>query len=117
MRRGWLVAAVAGLALAGCTLPLSPSPQTEASAARRAACRQHADDVYMRRNPADIYQSDLYAGGQRDAPLGGAGMAGDPTRGLAGRYQRANLYDACLSGSGTPSGPSPDRPVPGPPKS
>ncbi len=91
------VLALAGLA--GCSHPIgSTADRAGATPKEMVACRQRADEVYNRRNPAEVYHSDMVAGGQRDAPFGGLGQPGDPGDGLAGRYARETLLDDCLNG-------------------
>ena len=66
-----------------------------ASVAQQDACRQRADEVFLRQNPNEQYRADLYVSGQRDTPFGGTGYS-DPTAGLGARYDRARLLDNCL---------------------
>ena len=58
--------------LAACTQEAS---FTRASAAQVAACRIRADQVYDRQNRADLYRSDSYAGGTRDAMFSSTGRS------------------------------------------
>ena len=69
-----LAGSLAVLALAGlaaCSHPIgSTANRAGATPKEMVACRQRADEVYNRRNPAEVYHSDMVAGGQRDAPFG-----------------------------------------------
>ena len=87
------VLALSLLSLAGCA---PPSAQSHASAAAQLACRGRADEVYLRQNPASIYQADQYAASTRDAPYSSVGFAGNTSRGLPGQYYRDTLLDTCL---------------------
>ena len=97
-----LAGSLAVLALAGlaaCAQPIgSTANRAGATPKEMVACRQRADEVYNRRNPAEVYHSDMVAGGQRDAPFGGLGQPGQPGEGLPGQYARENLLDDCLNG-------------------
>jgi hypothetical protein len=100
-------------ALAGC----ADRPQSHASAAREAACRDRADEVYLRQNPAAVYQADQYAASTRDAPYSSAGLAGNTSSGLPGQYDRDTMLDNCLDATGgQPSqAPASQPPAPQPP--
>jgi hypothetical protein len=65
------------------------------SAAQQEACRQRADEVFLKQNPNEQYRTDLYVSGQRDTPFGGTGV-NDPTAGLGASYARSRLLDNCL---------------------
>jgi hypothetical protein len=100
------VLALAGLA--ACSTPIgSTADRAGASPKDMVACRRRADEIYTRQNPADVYHSDMLAGGQRDAPFGGLGQPGSPTDGLSSRYTRETLLDDCLNGlSGSADAPA-----------
>ena len=85
---------IACLALGACG---SDQSQSRASSAQQAACRQRADEVYLRQNRADIYLADRYATSTRDAPFGGL-PASNPSTGLSARYARENMVSNCLDG-------------------
>jgi hypothetical protein len=104
-----ILLAVAALA-AACARP--SEQQDHASAAERAACRQHADVVYSMRNPDEVYRQDTYATSTRDAPFAGAGLSGVTSAGLGGRYQRDQLFGDCLNGGGGTVGAAPFAPPP-----
>ncbi len=92
---------VLALATSGC----ATAPEAQASAAQQAYCRQRADQVFNRRNPADVYRTDQYVSGQRDTPFGGTGSVGDPMASLGARYERSKILEACLrSASGQAGG-------------
>ena len=96
--------ALLALTASGCTT----APETQASAAQQAYCRQRADQVFNRRNPADVYRTDQYVSGQRDSPFGGTGSVGDPMASLGARYERGKILEACLRGaSGQQGGAAP----------
>lgn len=100
--------------LAGCSHTIgTTSDRAGATPKAMAACRQRADEVFARRNPADVYRSDMNAGGLRDAPFGGMGVPGNATDGLSARYSRETILDDCLNGaSGSAEvSPSPDAPA------
>jgi hypothetical protein len=95
---------LAGLTLAACA---AQPPATRASAAQQAACKQRADEVYLRQNRADIYRADNFATSTRGAPYSNLPTS-NATSGLSGRYARDTMLSDCLNGigSGTPgSGP------------
>jgi hypothetical protein len=77
--------------LSGC----AQEQQNRGSVAQQEACRQRADEVFLRQNPNEQYRADLYVSGQRDTPFGGTGYS-DPTAGLSARYARDKLLDNCL---------------------
>ncbi len=101
------VAIGAGL-LAGCAAPSGPAP----TAAQSAACRQRADEVYDRQNRADLYRSDTYAGGARDAMFSGTGSPGASIGLLSARFARDRLVDDCLRGVAGNVASTPDAPAP-----
>ena len=113
---GLALAAVALLALPGCSQPIGVGTTTAnrsaATPRAMAACRARADEVYERQNRAEVYHDDMMAGGMRDSPFAAAGTPGSPTAGLAGRYARETMLDDCLKGlAGTP-GATPEAPLP-----
>ncbi|HEY0421279.1 MAG TPA: hypothetical protein VGC80_17320 [Acetobacteraceae bacterium] len=83
-----------------------------ASAATRAACRQRADEVYLRQNRADIYRNDYYVGSTRDAPFASTGLPGVSSDGLSSRFGREKMLDDCVSGAAGNVGAAPDAPDP-----
>jgi len=95
--------------LAGCAAPATgPRP----SAAQAAACRQRADEVYDRQNRADLYRSDTYAGGTRDAMFSSTGSPGASVGLLSARFARDRLLDDCLRGVANNVASTPDAPTP-----
>jgi len=100
---GSRIAAVplAALALIGCA---ASTPQSHASAAQQAACRQQADQTFQVRNPDANYAADAYVSGTRDTPFSGSGMAANTSSGLPARYSRDTLYSNCVNGVGPPLG-------------
>lgn len=86
--------ALAGLALAGCA---TNAPRDRGSAAQQAACRQRADEVYLKQNRGDVYRGDQYATSTRDAPYASSGLIGVTSSGLSGRYARDKMLDDCLA--------------------
>ena len=101
-----LLALMAGLA--ACAPPAGGGAGREGATPKAlVACRHRADEVYNRRNPAEVYRSDMYAGGQRDAPFGAMGQPGGPGEGLSGRYEHETTLDDCLNGvSGSSEAPA-----------
>ena len=97
------------LALAACAPAASGPPPT---AAQAAACRQRADEVHDRQNRADLYRSDTYAGGTRDAMFSGTGSPGASVLQLSSRYARDRLLDNCLRGTANNVTSTPDAPAP-----
>jgi hypothetical protein len=91
----------------------SSEPQSRASQAQQAACRQRADEIYTSQNRGQLWADDHYASSTRDTPF-----SADPMRntssGLSGEYARRNLLANCLNGTGTP--PVPTTPVTTPTK-
>jgi hypothetical protein len=79
-----------------------------ATAATIAACRSRADEVYDKQNRDQVYRSDTYAGGTRDAPFSSTGLPGITSNGLSGRYARDTLEDDCINGSSANIGASDD---------
>jgi hypothetical protein len=115
------LALVAALAITACA-PRPTTPQSRASAAQQAACRDRADQTILQQNPGTVYQSDLYVSSTRSAPFSGLGIGGNTTAGLPLRYSREQLYDDCLNGlapapapfRSAPPGPSTAPPPPPP---
>lgn len=90
-------------ALAGC----ARQTESRGTVAQQQACRQRADEVFLRQNPNENYRTDLYVAGQRDTPFGGSGIV-DPTAGLGARYSRERLLDNCLrNANAKPATPAP----------
>jgi len=88
-----LIVCLAALAASACT----PPPQTEESRAQQeviAACRQRADQVYLKQNRDLLSREDRI-----DSPLSSTGYDPLQTASLAGRYARDNLFDDCIRGS------------------
>lgn len=110
---GVVLVPVALLALSGCARPLGDGG-ARSSASQRAmtACRQSADDAYLRQNRAEIYRADQYAGGGRDAPFGAASAGANPSAGLSNRYARETMLDDCLNGAADQPGTTPQAPPP-----
>jgi hypothetical protein len=100
--------AVVALA-AGCA---RPTAESHASAAERAACKQHADAVYIMRNPDEVYRQDTFATSTRDSPFSNSGLSSVVTAGLGGQFQRDQLYGDCLNGGGGTVGAAPEAPAP-----
>lgn len=95
--------------LAGCAAPpAGPRP----SAAQAAACRERADQVYERQNRADLFRSDTYAGGTRDAMFSGTGSPGASIGQLSARFARDRMLDNCLRGVAGNVASTPDAPAP-----
>ena len=94
--------------LAACAIATGP----RASAAQTAACRQRADEVHDRQNRGDMFRSDTYAGGTRDAMFSGTGSPGASIGFLSARYARDKLVDECLRGAAGNVASTPDAPAP-----
>ncbi len=83
--------------LAGCTPPPPPSGEARADAARQAACRQHADQIYAEQNRAAIY---LDEGAQQSySPFSGSYIEGNTARGLPGEYRQQEMVSDCIRNS------------------
>jgi len=83
--------------LAGCTPPPPPSGEARADAARMAACRQHADQIYAEQNRAAIY---LDEGAQQSySPFSGSYIEGNTARGLPGEYRQQEMVSDCIRNS------------------
>lgn len=102
--------------LAACYTP-PPASHSHASTAAMTACRQRADEVYIRQNRGEIYNADRFATAERDSPFASSGLPGITTNGLGGRYNYEQLQDDCLSstGSAAPNGTTTDAPAHAPP--
>ncbi len=98
--------------LAACAPGTGPSTTPRASAAQAAACRQRADEVHERQNRGDLFRSDTYAGGTRDAMFSGTGSPGASIGILSARYARDKLVDECLRGAAGNVASTPDAPTP-----
>ncbi len=98
--------ALLAMTASGCTT----APETQASAAQQAYCRQRADQIYNRRNPGDVFRTDHYVSGQRDSPFASTGSVGDPMAALGARYERSKILEACLRGASGQSGGAPTAP-------
>jgi hypothetical protein len=107
--RPLLLTLLLGGLLAGCAAP-ADGPQ--ASAAQAAACRARADEVYDRQNRADVYRSDSYAGGTRDAMFSSTGSPAASIGALSGRFARDRMLDNCLRGAANNVASTPDAPPP-----
>jgi hypothetical protein len=98
--RSAVLAALALAGLAACATPFGgTASRGTVSPKTMAACRQRADAVFDQQNRDAVYRADMYAASQRDAPFGGAGMAGNPSSGLSDRYARDTILDDCLNGT------------------
>ncbi len=115
--RAALLALLAAALLAGCAPqrsapPLGTAGTPRVSAAQAAACRQRADEVHDRQNRADVYRSDIYAGGTRDAMFSGTGSPGTGGVGLSSRFARDRMLADCLRGVGQATATDGDTPAP-----
>ncbi len=99
MKAAIAVSLLAVLAVTGCAQRES-SPQSRASAAQVAACRQSADQAVLAQNPGTVYQSDAYVSGTQATPFSGQGISSNITAGLPQRYSREEYYENCLNGIG-----------------
>jgi hypothetical protein len=107
-----LAAILVGGLLAGCAAPQGAA--TTATPAQAAACRQRADEVYERQNRADVYRSDTYASGTRDAMFSSTGSPAAAVAGLPGRFARDRMLAECLRGVAGNVASTPDAPAPTP---
>jgi hypothetical protein len=104
---------LAVLALSACAHPIgTTADRAGATPKAMAACRQRADEVFDRQNRAEVYRSDMYAGGERDSPFAAGGMSGNPGAGLPARYERETMVDDCLNATAGSPGATPDAPPP-----
>jgi hypothetical protein len=111
--RAMMAAALAAW-LAGCTPPPPPSGEARADAARQAACRQHADQIYTEQNRAAIY---LDEGAQQSySPFSGSYIEGNTARGLPGAFRQQELVSDCIRNSDdAAAAPQPAPPAASPP--
>ena len=110
-----LAALLAGGLLAGCAAQqgdAASAPAQAATPAQAAACRQRADEVYERQNRADLYRSDTYASGTRDAMFSSTGSPAAAFAGLSGRFARDRMLAECLRGAAGNVASTPDAPNP-----
>lgn len=84
------------LGLAYCAPAPPPVGQARADAATRAACREHANEVYNRR-----YRDQIYTITNRDVPFSAGYAPGVTDQGLAARYAHDNLVNDCVRNTGT----------------
>ena len=111
--RPLLLTLLLGGVLAGCAAPAAgPQASAAPSAAQAAACRARADEVYERQNRADLYRSDSYAGGTRDAMFSSTGSPAASIGALSGRFARDRMLDNCLRGAANNVASTPDAPQP-----
>lgn len=104
-----LAAALAG----GCAIDFGGAPPPSPAASRSAqtqiadlnACRSRADQVFTRQNRDAVYRVDNYNTDTRDAPFGTSGLKGVTSAGLSQQYDRDNMVDNCLRGSGIAAAP------------
>lgn len=113
-----LGALIGAALLAGCAGP--PGAASSATPAQAAACRQRADEVYERQNRADVFRSDTYASGTRDAMFSSYGSPAASIAGLSGRFARDRMLEECLRGAAgnvasTTDAPQPAAAAPGTP--
>ena len=101
-----LAALPLALLLAGCTFG---GPQQHADAVTVAECNRRADEIYGMRHPGQVFTQDAYAASLRDAPLGTSGTFSNPSQGLSGQYERAQIVRECIDATG-PVGPTPAAP-------
>ncbi|HEX4262206.1 MAG TPA: hypothetical protein VHY76_14000 [Acetobacteraceae bacterium] len=115
-------AVLAALALAGCSGPDAAAPSYAAAApgspaaggpagqpspAAIAACRQRADEIYLRQNRALLSERST-----RDTPYASSGLPSNPTAGLSAMFGRDQDFADCLRSFG-PAAPTGAGPVAG----
>ncbi len=92
-----VMAAALAAGLAGCAAPPPPSGEARADAARQAACRQHADQIYAEQNRAAIY---LDEGAQQSySPFSGSYIEGNTARDLPTAYRQQEMVSDCIRNS------------------
>lgn len=84
------------LGLTQCAPPPPPAGQERADAATLAACRDHASQVYNRRNRDQIYTIT-----NRDVPFSAGYAPGATDQGLAARYSNDKMVSDCVRNTGT----------------
>jgi hypothetical protein len=75
------------------------APQTQESRANQAtiaACRERAEDVYVRQNRDLIYQNDTSS-----TPYSAGPNTGIPTHGLSSLYAHERVIDDCVRNTGS----------------
>lgn len=108
--------ALLALALASCAGPETPAPSLASagpppsapggrpSPAAVAACRQRADEIYLKQNRALLSERN-----QSLSPYSSTGLPDNPAQGLGELYGRGQNFTDCLRnyGPASPSGPGP----------
>jgi hypothetical protein len=95
-----LAAVLAGAtALSACS-PAPQSPQAQADAETRAACRQRAEEVYRQQNRGDIYSP----ASSVNTPFSSNYVPGITTRGLSELFAHDKMVNDCVRNSGTGAG-------------
>lgn len=111
-------ALLTALAVASCSGPNAPAPSLAAagpgaapggaggrpSQAAVAACRQRADEIYLKQNRGLLSERD-----QRDTPYASTGLPDNTARGLGEMFGRDQNFSNCLRsfGPAAPSGAGP----------
>ncbi len=83
------------LALGACSFGAPPSSASRASQATLAACRERAEDVYVRQNRDLIYENDTSS-----TPYSAGPSTGLPMHGLSSQYAHQQMIDDCVRNTG-----------------
>jgi hypothetical protein len=83
------------LALGACSFG-APPPSKSASQATMAACRERAEDVYIRQNRDLIYEND-----NSTTPYSAGPSTGLPMHGLSSQFAHQQMIDDCVRNTGT----------------
>jgi hypothetical protein len=83
------------LVFASCSAP-PPTAAGRASQATLAACRSHAEDVYVSQNRDLIYQNDTSS-----TPYSAGPNTGIPTHGLSSLFANQQVVDDCVRNTGS----------------
>jgi len=90
-----LLPLLALLALGACTFGAPPTSANRASQATMAACRERAEDVYVRQNRDLIYAND-----NSSTPYSAGPSTGLPMHGLSAQYAHQQVIDDCVRNTG-----------------
>jgi hypothetical protein len=90
-----LVVPLVFLALGACSFGAPPSTANRASQETLAACRERAEDVYVRQNRDLIYAND-----NSSTPYSAGPSTGLPMHGLSAQFAHQQVIDDCVRNTG-----------------
>lgn len=91
------LALLGALAVSGCGEGAPRSPQAQADASTRAACRQRANEVYNQQNRGNIYAP----ASQMNTPFSANYLPGVSDRGLSQLFAQDKMISDCVRNTGT----------------